>query len=148
MKAVIFDYNRTIHDPDSGALTSGAKELLDGLKNAGCKLFLVSRSKNEQKRRQKINQLGISAYFEDIQVVPEKTPEVFLSFKDFCPPETQFFVVGDRIKREMRQGNALGMTTIWFRNGKFKDELPEEKVEEPDFTIAELTEALEIIKQQ
>ncbi len=38
-RAVIFDFNRTLYDPDSGALYEGVVELLENLKNER-RLFL------------------------------------------------------------------------------------------------------------
>ena len=53
-------------------------------------------------------------------------------------------VVGDRLKKEIKIGNKLGMKTIWFQSGKFASELPETEEEKPVHIITHLLEVLEI----
>ncbi len=58
----------------------------------------------------------------------------------------EILVVGDRIKREITIGNRLGMKTAWFKNGKFKDELPESKDEEPTYTLTKLEDVIQLLE--
>lgn len=53
--------------------------------------------------------------------------------------------MGDRIMREIEIGNNLGMQTMWYKKGKFVDELPVVKTQEPNYIIQELNEVLNFI---
>ncbi len=144
MKAIIFDYTRTIYDPENSSVFPGAIELIQEYKNAGFKIFMVAKGGNE--RRKQVADLNISYHFEKIVIKPEKTEEDFINIMRECEKDTEFYVVGDRARREIRFGNQCGMTTIWFRKGKFASEDPKEAIERPDYIIDELEEIKEIIK--
>lgn len=142
-KAVIFDYNRTIFDPDSDALMPGAKDLLTTLHQEGIPMFLIAKGDDE--RRKQITHLGLEPYFKKIIVNQHKSADDFRSCLAMCEAGTTFFAVGDRVKEEISHANACGMTTIWFRNGKFANEQPENDSQKPQFTIGNLDEVLAII---
>lgn len=141
IKGVIFDYNRTIYDPLAGSLMPGAKSLLDYLAGNKIKLTLLSKTFRPG-RKEQIQELGISGYFEEIIVTYEdKQPAHFnrlLTAMSLKP--TQVCVIGDRIKSEIVIGNQMGMKTIWLQMGKFKDERPESPIEDPDLIISSLKE--------
>lgn len=143
-KAVIFDYNRTVFNPESGTLNQGVSELLVQLRGKGFKLFLISKG-NEDRGKQ-IEELGLYDSFDHITVVQEKSSNDFQGCLELCPPDTRFYVVGDRVKKEIRLGRELGMKTIWYKQGKFSNELPEEESEKPDYTISSFDEILKIIE--
>ena len=143
MPTVIFDYNRTIYDPDNDCLMPHAKQMLDDLKENRVKLFLIAKGDDERKK--KIEQLGLVPYFERIIVNKSKSAEDYQSCKDTYPEETDFFAVGDRVKEEIRHANSCGITTIWFRNGKFANEKSENDLEKPKFTVQSLKEVYSIV---
>ncbi len=146
MIAVIFDFNRTIYNSEEERLMDGAEDILRSLQLVpDLTLFLIAKGK--EKRKAKIKSLNIEKYFKEVIVEPEKTVELFKHCQGQCVPETKFFVIGDRIKREIRNGNECGMTTIWFRNSKFKDEIPEEEIEQPDHTITDLIDVMPILRK-
>ena len=136
---IIFDYNRTIFDPERNELYSGVFEMLKRLANKH-ELFLISR--NEPSRKDRFEKLGIKDYFKKIRFVDEKNIE---TFKDLIGDSKKVFVVGDSIKDEIRTGNELGLITVRFKNGKFASEIPASPEEEPMFTISEITELEKII---
>ncbi len=142
-KAVVFDFNRTVFDPDADALMPGAAELIATLKQHGVTLFLVA--KGDEERRKRIEQLGLVSLFKKITVNQSKSVEDYQSCMVLCPAGTQFFAIGDRVKVEIRHANSCGMTTIWFRNGKFASEEPGSDDERPQFTIMSLAEAATLI---
>jgi len=141
MKVVIFDFNRTIFDPEKKKLVWGAKKVLKTLKNQNFLLFLVSRG--GRRRKKLIKESKIFSMFDKVFVVQNKK-QIFqeLSRKiDF----SKVFVIGDRIKKEIFFGNILGAKTIWLRQGKFAKELPKRKDEKPKFIAKSLKEVLKII---
>ena len=143
IKGVIFDYNRTVFDPVHDSLMPGAKVLLDYLTENDIKLTLLSKS-YQPGREQQIRDLGISGYFEEIIVTYEdKQPSHFYRLlREMGLQPGEVCVIGDRIKSEIVIANQLGMKTIWLKQGKFKDELPEDRKEVPDITITSLEEII------
>ena len=142
--AVIFDYNRTIFDPESGGLVAGAQSLLEDLKARGVTLFLVAKGGDE--RRAQITTLGLEPLFKNIIVNESKSSEDYESCKSLCSPDTVFYAVGDRVKEEIRHANGCGMTTIWFRSGKFATEEPAGDAERPSYTVTSLDDVAALIK--
>ncbi len=137
MKAIIFDFNRTLYDPDQGSFVKGAVDSLQKLKEEKFLLFLIGKGTNE--RANLINELGLHRYFDEIIVKEEKEIEDFRYLKKKYP-DADFYVFGDRVKKEIRFGNECGFKTIWFKNGKFASEAPENDQEKPWKTIEDYEE--------
>lgn len=144
MKAVIFDFNRTLYDPETGSFIKGAIASLDALKKDGMLLFLIGKGSNE--RANLINELGLHRYFDEIIVKEEKDLADFQYLKEKYSG-ADFYVFGDRVKKEIRFGNECGFKTIWFKNGKFAGELPESEDEKPWKTIFDFSELSEAISK-
>jgi FMN phosphatase YigB (HAD superfamily) len=51
-------------------------------------------------------------------------------------------VIGDRVRKEIALGKALGCRTIWVKQGKFSDEGPRHSGEAPDITVRRLAAIL------
>ncbi|MBP9773114.1 MAG: HAD family hydrolase [Candidatus Peribacteraceae bacterium] len=143
MKAVIFDYNRTIYNPEDDKLTAGAKALLDLFHKEGITLFLIA--KGDDKRRARIQELGLEPYFKKIVVNQNKSADDYANCKKDAQEGTEFFAIGDRVKEEIKYANENGIITIWFKDGKFSTEEPENDAEKPAFIIKNLSEAADII---
>ena len=141
IKGIIFDFNRTLFDPDKNNLNLGVLDLLDELLDAGFKLCLLSK-RSQEDRREQISKLGLDKYFLDIQVIEgDKTEYNFKRCINIMAlGSEEILVIGDRIKKEIFLGNKLGMKTIWYRSGKFLDEPPSSKQEEPSKTVSNITE--------
>lgn len=142
-KAVIFDYNRTVFNPDTGALMPDAHEVLVLLQEKEIPMFLVAKGDDDRKKQ--IESLGLPPFFQKIIVNQNKSSDDFQLCIDSCEAGTLFFAVGDRVKEEIRHANACGATTIWFRNGKFATEEPGDSSETPNFTVENLKQAIEIV---
>lgn len=147
IKGIIFDFNRTIYDPETSKLTSGALDLLDSLKNKGYKMCLLSK-KTKEDRIELIIGSGLEKYFSDIRVIDgEKT---LMDFERCARVMTldnpEIAVVGDRIRSEITPGNKLGMRTIWYKSGKFSSETPRTPEEEPTYTLTRLEELTDYLK--
>lgn len=143
-KIIIFDFNRTIYDPDKKCLIPFSRFVLRTLLRRGFVLYLISRAETSSKKL--IRDLGIRQYFSRIIVAEEKGK------KDFSPIVAQktvardlSFVVGDRVRKEISIGNSLKLRTVWLKAGKFADEKPKKKIERPTCTVHALKDILSVI---
>lgn len=146
MNTIIFDWKRTLYDPDKRVLINGALNLLEALKNKNIPMVLIGKGSEDMS--EEVKRLGVEKYFKQIVFAQgDKDPEVFkahISKKD--PKKTT--LIGDRVKSELMIGKGLGVTTIWIKQGKFASELPENKDEEPDYTVSSLIDCLNLLKTQ
>ena len=138
---IIFDYNRTLFDPETNSLYPGVLTLLKDL-SSNYTLFLVS--KNEPTRTKTIRELGLEKFFQEILFVPEKSKAIFETLK-INPAET--LVVGDYLPSEIAAGNDFGATTVRVLQGKFKDLTPTSSLENPDYQVTSLIELSQLLKQ-
>lgn len=139
----VFDWKRTLYNPESKTLIEGAEDIIRFAHNQGAKVILVG--KGDHAMFDEVNRLGISKYFDHIQF--NEGPKDSSQFAVFIDPKNRrdTLVVGDRVKSELSIGNMLGATTVWVRQGKFSDEEPAEKIEEPTYTVSSLQELLGMI---
>lgn len=143
IKAVIFDFNRTIYNPDKKELFGEALSVLQDL-SKNYKLGLISYGDKERQRL--IMNLGITRYFEHIQTTTQKTAKDFKKMVESLDCDAkEILVVGDRIEREIKIANNLGMTSVWLKKGKFASETPQTRQEEPNFIIASLLDIKPIL---
>ncbi len=147
MKGIIFDFNRTVYDPETEQLTPGVLDLLKELREKGYKLAIVSRNDYPDTRRAFVTEIGLDPYFDVIMVVLEKNPEVYKECAEQLgvQPE-ECMVVDDIVYRGILMGNKLGMTTVWYKSGKFQERMPENEEEKPDYTITELESVKKILE--
>ena len=138
---IIFDYNRTLFNPETGNLYPNAFNVLSVL-NKDHELFLVSR--NDPRRESMLVDLGISDFFTKKVFVDTKTTTLF---KDLVGLDEKVLVIGDRIKGEVCIGNQCGYVTIWLKQGKFMNDFPETDEEQPDHIIEEINQLLEIVNK-
>lgn len=143
MKILVFDFYRTLYDPEKEGLEKSSKKVLKAFLKNGFELCLVSQGKE---RRELIENLNLEKCFSKILLSSEKSLEDFKKLVTSEVKKKESFVVGDRVKKEIKFGNLLGLKTVWLKKGKFANELPSDPTEEPDFVIEELEEVLRIIK--
>ncbi|MBU1037246.1 HAD hydrolase-like protein [Patescibacteria group bacterium] len=142
-KIIIFDFNRTIYDPESRDLIVDARLVLRTLLKRGFDLYLISRAENSRKKL--IDELGVIQYFTKIIIVKEKNKRIFQKIIAEKNVDLQSsFIIGDRIKKEIIIGNILGLQTIWLQDGKFSNELPSTKNEQPKYVVKKLKDVLNI----
>lgn len=142
--AVIFDFNRTLYDPDTGELVAGARKVLDDLRARSIPLYLVS--KKEEGRARILEDLGVKDAFAEIFYVSEKSPALFLKIaKRAGLDPADIFVVGDYLHKEIRSGNIAGMKTIHFKQGKFSGLEPETPADNPWRTIINISDSVALI---
>jgi len=138
---IIFDYNRTIFNPDRQELYSGVFELLDNLSNKH-ELFLIS--KKEFGRKEFLDSSGISGFFKKIVFIEDKSSE---TFKEIVGDKNDVIVIGDRVRGEISIGNNLNYITVWIKQGKFSSEEPTSEEQKPKHVINDISELKEILKQ-
>lgn len=141
MKRIIFDFNRTLYQPELGRLIPKTKTVLAQLKKRGYKLILVARAAPGRKKL--IKQLGITRYFNKIITTSNKSQALFKNLASNRP--VSCIVVGDRIKKEIAIGNSLKMTTVWLRQGRFRNEMPDNIMEKPSHTIYRLSRIIKLL---
>lgn len=136
MYTIIFDWKRTLYDPDSKTLITGALEVLKLLSKKFVKIILIGKGGNEM--YQEVKRLKVDKYFSKIIFLEgKKGVKIFSQFVSIKNPKLTV-IVGDRVKSEIEIGNKLNATTIWIKNGKFSEELPLNKFQEPTLTFNSL----------
>ncbi len=137
---IIFDYNRTIFNPDTGTLYEGVLDVLTQLSKQHV-VSLVTRL--EPGRQDVFGSLGIAHFFKHIIFVPKKTIETFAQIID---GPTRTIVVGDRLQDEIQIALSLGCVSVWIKQGRFSDDDVHNKDIQPRYTICDIRELLEVIK--
>ena len=138
---IIFDYNRTLYDPETKSFYPGAVALVSALALKH-ELYLISR--REPERANYLEQSGLKELFTDIAFVEEKTVALF---QRFAGGDKNTVVIGDRVTEEITIGNRLGLRTVWLKQGKFAAELPGNATEMPTETINCLADISALISQ-
>ena len=93
-----------------------------------------------------IKSLKIEKFFKFISVLEEKSLQQFSDCQQALNLETEWYVVGDRTRKEIKYGNQCNMITIWFKDGKFAEELPNDDDENPKYIINNLSQIKKIVK--
>ncbi len=143
-KIIIFDFNRTLYDPEHRVLMKEAREILRELIGREYQLHLLSTA--EPSREALVRELDLEHYFESVTITDAKEKAfaaVLAKLQDFNREGS--FVVGDQVKREICYGNRAGIQTVWLRAGKFAKDTPRSKEETPTHVIATLDALLKII---
>ncbi len=142
-KAIIFDFTRTLYDPNLNKLEEGA---LDVLRVLHKKIPLAIYAKDKTGRTSELDELGIKGFFDAILVVKEKSGSDIKSLAEKMNVKPhEVLLIGDRVKAEIRAGKEAGCMTIWLKKGKFAGEEPESKGEQPDAIVSNLREVLDLI---
>lgn len=145
-RVVIFDFKRTLYDPDKDKLIAGAKSLLQFFKDRNILIYLIGKGDSSLKIKAK--ELGIANFFEEMIFRENKPVSLYKNvlIKTGCQ-KNNCFVIGDRIKEEIKTCNLLGVRTIWFKNGKYASEKPTSKNEFPSFTVKRFSKVCSLLKK-
>lgn len=143
-KVIIFDFNRTIYNPENKELISGAFNVLTKIhSDKNNRLYLISRNEGKEKREMILEQFGIKKYFKEIVFVDKKSVQLFKRIIKLEKVEKeQVYVIGDYLHEEIRYGNRCGVNTIWFRNGKFRNMKEECREDKPNKIITNIKDLI------
>ena len=143
LKLVILDWKRTLYDPDSKKLITGAKKLLKLLKFKKVSLILIGKGgveMHDEVKKFKIEKLFDEAIF----IGAQKSVDIFKPFVLRVKPNECLFI-GDRVRSELQIGKKLGAFTLWVKQGRFASENPENKFQEPDYSVNSLDQCFDLI---
>ena len=136
IKAIIFDYNKTMYLPDLKEIPTETFELLKRLRYSGIILGLISS--RAPKRREQFEKFCLYTYFDFIKIVDKKKISDFrASLKYFKVKKSEMLVVGDRLEEEIKLANILGIKSVWIRHGKMKSI---KEIERPTWVINSVLE--------
>lgn len=143
---IVFDWKRTLYDPDLGELIAGTKEILAWLKQKGVKMVLIGKGGDDM--HGEVKKLGVGDFFSNI-VFQEGDKDITL-FKPFVNEDSSknILFIGDRVRSELEAGNKLGATTIWVKQGKFAKEKPLSDDQLPTYTVNSLIEAKALLQDK
>lgn len=139
-KLIICDWNRTLFDPEAGTLYDDAYFFLHSLSMH----TLVLVSALEASTKDDIMKQEVMSFFSEVYVGKEKNVDLFQQIqKQF--PESEPWVIGDRIEGEILIGNLCNFNTIRILRGRFQHQIPSLKEQEPRYTVRSLRQALQIL---
>jgi FMN phosphatase YigB (HAD superfamily) len=138
IQSVIFDWKRTLYNPDDKTLIDGGLEVLALLKQKNIPMVLIGKGSNDMYAE--VERLRIKEFFSDIIFREgEKDSNIFAAYVSKTNPKETLFI-GDRVRSELEVGNRLGATTIWVKQGKFAEEGSLHNGQKPTFVVNSLVE--------
>jgi len=146
-KLLIFDWGRTLYDPETKNVFPGAQTILRELRSR-YELAIVSLATDgdTERRFNAIRGAGIENFFSRILVAKEGKGELYeQALRELKYSPEHAIIIDDRTVRGIRWGNLNGATTIWVKRGKFSEEIPTEDTGQPDYTVLEIGEILAIL---
>lgn len=142
---IIFDWKRTLYNPEEKSLIFGSLELLNFIFQKNIPMVLIGKGGEDM--YQEVDRLNIKKYFTDILFKEgEKEVETFRQYVNEKQPKSTL-LIGDRVRSELEVGNILGATTVWVKQGQFATEEPKNEDQKPDFTVGSLNEVSKIISE-
>ncbi len=148
IKAIMFDYGRTLYDRDRKQFFPEVRQVLEYL-YPRYKLAIVSIAKENFPAEERIKQLEVSGfdrYFSSMLFDESHKDHLFSeTLEKFKLKPIDAAFVDDRVQRGITWGNKHGAMTIWYRNGKFANELPDASTGNPTYTIENLSSLKEIL---
>ncbi len=141
----------TYFNPQIGELKAfpGVPEMLADLQQ-DFHLFLLTSGYPEP-QAQKVNALGISAFFKQIYYASIDEPAAKKQAleqiaQDYDYAFSEIMVIGDRINNEILWGNHLGCVTVWIQQGECAGIVPESPEEKPHRQVSSVTDLPQILK--
>ena len=142
IRAIIFDWGRTLYDSESQALFPQTKNVLQILSRQYV-LAIVSLASdgNIERRQQTLQTYDIKKYFTSIHFAQNGKDRLYtIALSTLALPPQEVAIVDDRVIRGIRWGNIHGAMTIWVKQGKFMHEEPNDETGMPTYTIRNLEE--------
>lgn len=141
MKTIIFDFNKTLYNPETEALYADAMTTCEMLRSRGYRLLLLSQQKSE--RPELITKMGLSSIFERVVLTATKDVSSFERLLNGFETAS-VTVVGDGLDREIRIGSELGYRTI-FVDRESGEKQPSRDTNTAWRTVTELHHLLECL---
>lgn len=152
IKAIIFDWGRTLFDSESKELYPESLGVLEfchaqGLHLACASLVSAQANATLEERKGQVENSVLRKFFEFVAVTDVNKDLIFDEIVGKLNlPREEILIVDDRTVRGIKYGNHNGHPTVWFQNGKFANELPNKETGAPTYTIQNLNELKDIIK--
>jgi len=127
-----------------------AKDTLASLSQRGYKLGIIANQKLGTSGR--LESWGLREYFDIIVASAEigyakPDPRIFAKALELADcPAKQCVMVGDRLDNDMRPAKAIGMTTVWIKNGLAQYQSAQLGAGVADYSVERLSELLSIFK--
>ncbi len=147
IEAVVFDFGRTLGNPDTKQLFPGVVDVLQQLRDREIRLALVTIARYASSREDELAAFGLTRFFSTVEILdfrsgrPRKDFGALLVGMGVEPQGSA--VVGDNLEEEIRAGNEIGAYTIWTTQNLSRKglQLPEEgSIYRPRDTIRAITE--------
>ena len=149
IKAIIFDWGRTLFDPEKKIELPDSVEVLAYCKKKGYKICVASlvRADTIEEREGQIKNFNLGKYIDDIEVSDEKEKDTILDnlIKRLDISRKEILMVDDRMVKSIKYGNKNGHPTVWLQHGPFSNELPNIETGIPTHIIKSLIELKNII---
>lgn len=151
IKAVIFDWGRTLYDSEKKVEFVESEEILEYIKSKGLRMALaslVSAQANAtlEERKRQIANSPLWKYFEYTRVTDGDKNQILEEIvAEINMPREEILIVDDRMIRGIKYGNLNGHPTAWVKAGKFSEELPTAETLEPTYVINNVSELKNII---
>lgn len=154
IKAVIFDWARTLYDVDNNIEFPDAINVLEYCKQKEYHLALVSLVASDESlsgttlktRNNQIYNSPLKKYFEKILITDSDKGMAIDEIKNYFGFESsEILIVDDRVSRGIKYGNQNGYQTAWLQKGTYANELPNSETGKPIFAIKFLKDLKNII---
>lgn len=151
IETIIFDFGRTLFNPDTGTLFPDTIETLEKLEQKGIKMGLLSVAITEDttQRLDELEDLGLIRFFQSVDIVPRNTQGKdftnVLKGLDVDGDFSKCMVVGDNLKREIESGNKIGAYTVWTKQNLSDDWRPQNEMQIPKETISDIKEIIALV---
>jgi FMN phosphatase YigB (HAD superfamily) len=151
VKAIIFDWGRTLYDSEEKREFEESEEVLKYCKSKDYKLGLVSlvtenSNATLEERLLQIEGSPLRKYFEITLAADNDKDRLFDQVVETLKfPRSQILIVDDRVVRGTNYANRMGHPSVWLQLGKFATERPNEQTGNPTHTIQSLRELMQYI---
>lgn len=152
IKAIIFDWGRTLYDVDTKKEISDSEDVLSYCKLKGYKMCVASLARpltgdSIEERIKQIKDSSLYKYLDMLEVTDAKEKDEMLNIlvKKLNLLKEEILFVDDRVVKSIKYGNMNGYQTIWLKSGPFANELPNLETGTPTFIIETLSELKNLI---
>jgi len=146
IRAIIFDWGRTLYDKDNCALFPETLKVLDFCSQKYTLAIVSLATDNEiEGRFAKLDLYNLRKYFKLALFHAADKDSLFRNaIGNLNISSEEVLIIDDRIAR-LGWGIKNGCKTIWIKKGKYANDSPDPTIGNPDFTVESLEEILKIV---